>query len=296
MKNCPYYVELPSGVPVLSGSVGVVIHETNIQPILLYCPDWDLLFTQKGSAIFKLRNQQLLHVPEGYFLLLPPNTTMWVQPPRKKLLLGLLHFSFYPIPNLVWPSFRHDCLEIGRKVILPWIFSKKAVPKLWRAYHKTTHLNLLKDGPPWRMERSVIETLSELGQFALSLNIPEDTACLGGREGLDPRVAKICWQISRDPAFPWKVADLAKSVKLSIGHLERLCFACLRISLKRFIVERRLEYAAHLLRDRQGEVFASIKEVSSACGFTSQQFFSRQFRKFTGVSPLTYRQQWGEKT
>jgi len=47
--------------------------------------------------------------------------------------------------------------------------------------------------------------------------------------------------------------------------------------------------ASQLLLDQSEKSPRSIKEVGFLCGFASQQFFSRQFKKFFTTSPSEYR-------
>jgi len=64
-----------------------------------------------------------------------------------------------------------------------------------------------------------------------------------------------------------------------------ICCSFLAKSLKRFILDTRLEHALKLLRQNDGENIRSIKEISADCGFSSQQFFSRQFKEGYGMPP-----------
>jgi AraC family transcriptional regulator len=54
-----------------------------------------------------------------------------------------------------------------------------------------------------------------------------------------------------------------------------------------YVIQQRIERARILLRDPS----LSISEISLACGFTNQSHFTRLFRKHTGVTPKTYREQ-----
>jgi AraC-like DNA-binding protein len=95
--------------------------------------------------------------------------------------------------------------------------------------------------------------------------------------------------IESDPLRLWRVSELARHVGLSSGHLHSLCRAVLGKSLKRLIVEARLRRGIHLLKQRSDGTVPSVKEVSRACGFSTQHFFSRQFKKYFHLSPTAYR-------
>lgn len=54
-----------------------------------------------------------------------------------------------------------------------------------------------------------------------------------------------------------------------------------------YVIQQRIKRAKELLRDRT----LTISEISLACGLTNQSHFTRLFRKHTGVTPRTYREQ-----
>ncbi|MDD2710888.1 MAG: helix-turn-helix domain-containing protein [Verrucomicrobiae bacterium] len=76
---------------------------------------------------------------------------------------------------------------------------------------------------------------------------------------------------------------------LSAGHLHHLCRESLGTNLKSYIIEARLRKALGLLKESSGERRLSIKEISAACGFSSQHLFARQFKKFFHITPLACR-------
>lgn len=54
-----------------------------------------------------------------------------------------------------------------------------------------------------------------------------------------------------------------------------------------FLVQYRIMMAKQLLVQRKDW---SIQEVSEACGFNSQNYFSTTFKRLTHVSPMKYRE------
>lgn len=286
-KRSQYVVELPQGIPVLAGHFGSIAHKAGKERYLLFFHEWDFLFVEKGRVVFQLRNQGTITLSEGHFLLLPPSIPVWFHCPKPSR-LGFCHISFESIPDKVFPSVRKDCLEIGRRVLMPWTFSKNEAPKFWLAYRRVITLEF-DTRRPWKMACAVARMVSELGAFALKLNLVGDQPILSPSEGLDPRIIDVCRRISRDPFQRWKVSELAASLGISTGHLDRLFRTNLQIKLKGFIIERRLQRALRYVTGRNLERKQSLKEISVACGFSSQHFFSRQFRKFYGVSPAKYR-------
>jgi len=283
-------IELPSGVPVPSGVFGVADHHPGLEPLPLIHSDWDLVFIEEGHGIWSIKDKGRVDVPVDHFLLLPPFVSIRRESPESFLRLWFCHFSFCPVANSVYPSVRRDCLELERSVLIPMIFSKKEAPNVWLAYKDLLAIDLGSAGPPWRMAGAINRLVSELAAFALARAIPnEKPVILDPAAGQDHRVVDLCRRIMENPVYPWRVSKLAKSVGISVGHLDRLTMSSLGVSLKYYIVETRFRYALTLLRDSSERRHYSIKEISTACGFSSQELFAHQFKKFFGVTPSAFR-------
>lgn len=283
-------VEFPSGIPILSGVYGIANHHPGTHPIPLIHSDWDLIFFEEGHGGLRLKDDKPLDIPRDHFLLLPPFVSIWFRPPTALLRLWFCHFSFIPIPRNVFPSVRSDSMEHSQHIHIPLIFSKQEAPDVWLAYRDMLATELSSDGPKWRMAHAIIRLVSALAAFALeSGNSKRSEFFVDPSAGLDPRVEETCRKIIDEPGFPWRVAGLATSVGLSTGHLNKLFQNGLGISAKRYVIQTRFRFALKLL-DNSWERNTSIKEVSAACGFSSQELFAHQFKKFFGITPLEYRQ------
>ena len=290
MKHPPFSVEFPSGIPAPGTHFGICAHQPEFEFLPLIHSDWDLLFVEEGNLVWRLKDGRFVDIPENHFLLLPPYIPLWSQPPASLLRIWCCHFSFYPLPASVFLSVQRDCMGLGRKIMIPMIFSKDEACNVWQAYRDLLSIDLDADGPMWRIASAITRLVSELAGFALSLDLPEhDQPILDPPVGPDRRLMDLCLQIRGNPAFAWKVSDLAKSVNLSVGHLDRLCQSNLGLSLKQYIIEVRFQRALALMNDSMRRQPYSIKEISSACGFSSPEFFARQFKKIFRVSPSKYR-------
>ncbi len=91
--------------------------------------------------------------------------------------------------------------------------------------------------------------------------------------------------IDRHFAEPFGVAELAERLYLSPDYLRQLFRAEFGESPLRFLLRKRLENAARLLRTTD----LPIQIVGERCGIENQYYFSRVFRKFHGCSPSEYR-------
>ena len=91
--------------------------------------------------------------------------------------------------------------------------------------------------------------------------------------------------IDRGYAGQLDIAALAGSAHVSEAYFSRSFKAAFGETPHQYLLSRRMERAKALLR--AGEL--SVTDVCLAVGFTSLGSFSRQFRRFVGVSPTAYR-------
>lgn len=81
------------------------------------------------------------------------------------------------------------------------------------------------------------------------------------------------------------IHSMAKELCLSRVQCHKLFSKVYRISPRQYITSKRLQQAKHLL------VYSDLKiqDIAEQLGFASQSHFSRQFKRWTGMSPLQYR-------
>lgn len=81
------------------------------------------------------------------------------------------------------------------------------------------------------------------------------------------------------------IGDLAASVNLQTNYFTNLFTRNFGTSPVNYINLQRIKQAQHLLQTGNMQ----IKEISSACGFSNQFYFSKVFREITGLSPVKFR-------
>ena len=87
------------------------------------------------------------------------------------------------------------------------------------------------------------------------------------------------------------LADVAAHLQISSGHLSRTFKQVAGQSLFSYFRGLRLERAKLLLLDTQH----TVTMVAQECGFSSTTLFCRNFKRYTGLSPLAYRNEYGAK-
>jgi YesN/AraC family two-component response regulator len=81
------------------------------------------------------------------------------------------------------------------------------------------------------------------------------------------------------------VQELAKELGIHANYLSGLFKEQMGISLSRYILEEKVSRAKNLLVYSQ----YSFIEIAAYLGFSSQSYFSLQFKKVTGYTPKAYR-------
>lgn len=79
--------------------------------------------------------------------------------------------------------------------------------------------------------------------------------------------------------------SLSLECKVSVSTLSKLFQRYLKISPINYIIDRRLEYAKQLIKVSNMQ----LKEIAERCGYNSESFLSRSFKKKFGMSPAAYR-------
>ena len=114
------------------------------------------------------------------------------------------------------------------------------------------------------------------------LRAPSGHALLGT---VHPAVARARALLDSRYAEHWSMVQLAQQVGLSTAHLAEVFAREVGVPPFRYLVERRVERAAELLRGTDLPVTAIALEL----GFASSSHFSRVFKSMTSVPPRDFR-------
>ncbi len=81
------------------------------------------------------------------------------------------------------------------------------------------------------------------------------------------------------------IEAVCASAFISVSSLQRAFAKHFGISPKQYLIQLRMNRALELLTENE----LSVKEISFACGFTDEKYFSRAFKKKYGCSPSQLR-------
>lgn len=90
---------------------------------------------------------------------------------------------------------------------------------------------------------------------------------------------------------PMSVSDIARAVGTSTSYLSRIFKESTGETIIRTINHKRIEKAKLYLKDTDYKVY----EVADILGFENVTYFSRFFKKHTGISPKEYKESWHGK-
>jgi AraC-like DNA-binding protein len=120
--------------------------------------------------------------------------------------------------------------------------------------------------------------------LAFRARLPILTAALASVPRWSPEVNQAVSWVRTHFAQPLTLETVADELALSPKKLSRLLVDALGQGFSEFLIEVRLEHARALLV-LPG---ASVKSVSIACGYSDPNYFSRLFKRQTGVTPREF--------
>src|SRR5207248_1739550 len=92
--------------------------------------------------------------------------------------------------------------------------------------------------------------------------------------------------VNRDLGQPLSLADLAKCACLHPTYFNKVFKRAVGMPPMKFLEQQRLRRAQNLL----GYSAVSVADVALSVGYQDPYYFSRAFRRLTGVSPSGYRE------
>ena len=104
-------------------------------------------------------------------------------------------------------------------------------------------------------------------------------------DGENPHVKRIKQYIHDHLSGPLPLDAIAKSVHLVPRYVCTLFKKCTDMTLTEFICRERVSLAKKLIVTSQH----SLSEISTICGFTDYNYFSRTFKRITGVTAASYK-------
>lgn len=109
---------------------------------------------------------------------------------------------------------------------------------------------------------------------------------------ISSEVQECCSFINSHLLDEFTLADLAKRAGYTEYYLTRKFYKEMGIYINDYIKEAKIDYAKMLLTATE----KSVQEISDSLRFSTRNYFSKVFRRVTGMSPGDYRKQRGLRT
>ena len=107
-----------------------------------------------------------------------------------------------------------------------------------------------------------------------------------------PNLASIFQYIDKYYQQPITLGQLAKKGNVSTSSLNRIFKKTTGHGPIEYLIKRRISKAGEILLNSD----LTISEIAGQTGFRDSNFFSRQFKKYTGASPRLYRKWYSKKS
>lgn len=99
------------------------------------------------------------------------------------------------------------------------------------------------------------------------------------------KLAALRREIYRNPAKSWCIQDICDMLCISRPYFHKIYLTAFGVSCTQDVIESRIAYAKHLLERTE----SAVADISQQCGFDSDVYFMRQFKRRTGMTPTAYR-------
>lgn len=108
--------------------------------------------------------------------------------------------------------------------------------------------------------------------------------------GIRRQINEICRDIYSDYSCDFSVSDFAKRCNLSKSRFSHVFTLTMGISPGHYVIRAKIDVSKEFLKNTD----YSVLQIANNVGFESQNYFSRIFKKYTGLSPSDYRKKHGD--
>lgn len=251
----------------------------------------EITYQAEGNSVMTSSRVGHLAVPQGCVkcMFYHEDTVMHSESPKVKLVT----FSFYcdytmrEITAKEVNSLRFrasaDRSDYALRAILPEMVPaghdvETLVPIIKRVIAE--HASTVRFGSMKTMA-AICAALAELTEISMRMAAAET----GKAAVNDPYTAKVVAYIREHLTSPLSLPEIACSLGISTGHLSRLFKLATGYGVIEYANRMRIMLARELV-ERPGE---SVAHAAAQVGFTDEKYFSRLFKKITGMTVTQYR-------
>lgn len=216
---------------------------------------WEIIYVTEGGGIIKTQNNHVIEYKKGETICIPPY-------------LSHTNFSNEGFKNI------HFTIEdwnppLQEPYLIPFSDSSRDLHSLLKLAYRYFHQLPATHSFNISLTSAITSFLDNLVQKSDAYNVTQVL------------VHEI---INHYTDSKFDLEQAYKLIPLSKEHIRKLFIKEHGISPSKFLQQKRLTLAKQLLSKRDDETLR-INEIAETCGFDDPAYFSRVFKKETGVSP-----------
>lgn len=234
--------------------------------------DWAFVMITSGSGYYQVNGGEIQKVNAGSWFCLFPGAS----------------FNYGPYSDGYWDEFYFTV--VGSRV-QEWLKDWLPNPELIKSatfddsliHRMEMMFMLLESGAPSNMDRVALI----LESFLFDLISQSDRTEMNNRERF---VLKVIDDISQSLYKEHDPAEIAARHHISVSTLRRIVHEYTGYPLNEFLHRLKIAEAKNVLLNTE----LTIKEIGEALGYKDSFYFSRIFKRITGISPKIYRDRIGQ--
>ncbi|WP_245864389.1 helix-turn-helix domain-containing protein [Paenibacillus donghaensis] len=241
-----------------------------------FTKDWLVMYTIAGQGYVNNGDESELLCTQGTITIISPGVRQ----------------DYYTVEGSVWEKFWAHF--IPRITWMDWIPASNTVGPI---YHHLIEDENTRQAIESAFRRVLSYKFSNTSlQDELTMNALEEIVLLVAgmhkvKKTVDPRIKEILGFLAKHYAEDHHIEDLAHKVCLSPSRLSHLFKEQVGDSIIETLTKYRLKQAENLLQ----YTLRSITDIALGVGFSSPDYFGRQFASFYGVTPSKFRNLHTEK-
>lgn len=98
--------------------------------------------------------------------------------------------------------------------------------------------------------------------------------------------------IYNSPMNKWSIDEICDNMSISRTYFHRIYFSAFGVTCMQDVINSRLNYAGNMLLNTQ----YSVSRIAEFCGYDSDSYFMRQFKKHMGYTPSEFRKKFSAQT
>lgn len=236
--------------------------------------DWLIIYTLSGKGIIRNKDQEFACV--GCSIAIFPAGCPHIYYTADNSNWEMIWCHFNPKPE--WTHFFQLPFQPGFTYHLE-IDNKPLLDKMLNAFQRLVAYTQDTLNPFW--EDLCLNTLNEVLYLIAFSNMRNSDL-------FDNRVETVLQHMSKHYMEEIRVEDLANMVFLSASRLSHLFRQKVGESIVDVLVKIRLKKSESMLKFTE----RSITEIAFTVGFNSQDYYTRKFSEFFGMTPSAYRKQF----